>query len=70
LITCPAAEGPSCPWSKMSRVEATFSESRKRVVTRRSAGKAVKSRGLLMYMDMRRMASATVKERESRKSMR
>ena len=43
--TWPAASGPSLPWLRMRRVVATLSESRNSVVSRRSCGKLVKSRG-------------------------
>ena len=43
--TWPAASGPSLPCDRISRVVATFSDSRSRVVSRSSVGKLLKSSG-------------------------
>ena len=48
-ITAPAAPGPVCPSSKTTRVEATFSDKRIKVVSSSTDGKAAKSSGLTMY---------------------
>ena len=47
-ITAPAAPGPVCPSSNTTRVEATLSDSRIRVVSSKIAGKAEKSSGRSM----------------------
>ena len=44
-ITPPAALGPVCPSDRISRVEATFSDSRSMVTTSNSVGKELKSSG-------------------------
>ncbi len=44
-MTCPAAVGPSCPWLKMSRVEARLSARRSIVAMRSVVGKAENSSG-------------------------
>ena len=43
--TCPAAVAPSCPWLRISRVVATFSDRRSNVVSSSRVGKLVKSSG-------------------------
>ena len=47
-ITCPAAAAPVWPSSSTTRVEATLSERRSKVVSRITAGKAAKSSGRTM----------------------
>ncbi len=47
-ITAPAAPGPVWPSSSTTRVEATFSDSRIRVVSSSTEGNAAKSRGRSM----------------------
>ena len=49
-MTLPAASTPESPLSRMRRVEATLSASRKRVVMSRSEGKMVNSSGEFMNM--------------------
>jgi hypothetical protein len=44
-ITLPAAAGPVCPCVSTARVEATFSDSRIRVVSNSTVGKVAKSSG-------------------------
>jgi hypothetical protein len=60
LITFPAAKGPSLPWRRIRRVDATFNESLKRVVTRRRDGKMEKSKAFIVYMAIKRMVIAMV----------
>src|SRR3954471_1797204 len=48
-MTWPAAPAPSWPWTSTTRVEATFSARRSRVVNRRTVGKEEKSSGLATF---------------------
>ena len=59
-MTEPAASMPSLPCSRMSRVEATLSDSRNRVVASRSDGKMEKSIARSVYRLMMRMSTAMV----------
>ena len=47
-MTLPAASGPLWPSVKTIRVEATLSDKRKIVVNNNTAGKAIKSKGLMV----------------------
>src|SRR5699024_5676566 len=47
-ITCPAAAGPSWPFSNTTRVEATFKPKRNKVVNNKKEGKAAKSKAFLV----------------------
>ncbi len=50
-MTLPAAPGPVWPDVSTTRVEATFSDRRIRVVSSSTVGKAAKSSGLFVYVD-------------------
>ena len=69
-ITWPAPCTPSWPCDRMRRVEATFRASRNRVVTSRTVGKAVKSRGRLMNSEVIRIRMAEASEIDRRASSR
>jgi hypothetical protein len=69
-MTWPAAEAPSFPLRRMSRVEAMFRESRKRVVTRSREGNVENSRGLIRYREVNKTTKESVMLTESRRSSR
>jgi len=50
MMIAPAASGPSLPCKRISRVDATFNESLKRVSIRSREGKILKSSGFWVYM--------------------
>jgi hypothetical protein len=68
MMTFPAAEAPSLPCNRINRVDATFRESLKRVVTRSKDGKIEKSRDFTVYMAMRSIVIERVIFRARRKS--
>ena len=69
-MTWPAAAVPSLPCKRISRVEATFKESLKRVVTKSTEGNTEKSKGFKVYMPVSRMIRAKEMLKESRISKR
>jgi hypothetical protein len=68
MMTFPAAEVPSLPCNRINRVDATFRESLKRVVTRSKDGKIEKSRDFTVYMAMRSIVIERVIFKARRKS--
>ena len=49
-ITLPAESWPSLPWTKITRVDATFKAKRSMVANSKTEGKAEKSKGLVVLM--------------------
>jgi hypothetical protein len=54
-MTCPAASIPELPFRRIRRVDATFIERRKRVVTRRIAGNDENISGRSIYREVKRI---------------
>jgi hypothetical protein len=68
MMTFPAEDAPSLPCNRINRVDATFRESLKRVVTRSKDGKMEKSNDFTVYMAMRSIVMERVMFRARRKS--
>ena len=68
-MTCPAASGPSLPLERMSRVVAMLSDSRSRVASSSTVGKAEKSSGRWIHSDTMRMSTASAMENDRPMSM-